>query len=80
MTANPYQYGAVPLAGIEKVASWQRAEFRGQTPLVVIHERHTMEDGGYYPASSITLFGRDQLLALRGAIDEALKDGEGPSA
>ena len=77
---NPKNCGAVPLGGIEKVASWQRAEFRDQAPLVVIHERHTMEDGGYYPASSITLFGRDQLLALRSAIDEALKDGESPSA
>lgn len=77
---NPKNCGAVPLGGIEKVASWQRAESRGHIPFLVVHERCTMEDGGYYPASSITLFGRDQLLALRGAIDEALKDGESPAA
>lgn len=39
-----------------------------------------MEEGSYYPAASITIFGRDQLLALRGAIDEALKYGESPRA
>ena len=49
-------------------------------PFVVISERCSVEEGAYWPAASITLFGRDQLLALRGAIDEALKDGESPSA
>lgn len=49
-------------------------------PLVVIHERCGMEDGGYWPAASITVYGRYQLLALRSAIDEALKDGESPDA
>lgn len=81
MTAKPYQYGATPLCGIEKVATWQRPTTTGTSlPLVVIHERCSMEDGGYYPPSSITIFGRDQLLALRGVIDEALKDGESPAA
>ena len=82
MTANPYQYGAVPLAGIEKVATWQRcvSPTAMDVPFVVISERCSVEEGAYWPAASITLFGRDQLLALRGAIDEALKDGESPSA
>lgn len=77
---NPKNCGAVPLGCIDKIASWQRAERKGHLPLLVIHERATVEESGHCPAASITLFGRDQLLALRGAIDEALKDGESPSA
>ena len=80
MKAKPYQYGATPLCGIEKVATWQRQTAPGASlPIVVIHERCSMEDGAYYPPSSITIFSASSM-ALRGAIDEALKDGESPDA
>lgn len=44
--------------------------------MVVIMESSGTEDAVYEPAASVTILGRDQLLALRSAIDEALKTGE----
>lgn len=74
----PYEYGAVPLACVGKVASWRRpsAANRNNWPMVVIMESSGTEDAVYEPAASVTILGRDQLLALRSAIDEALKTGE----
>ena len=44
-------------------------------PMVQVQVCAAVEDGAYSPASSVTVCGRDALLALRAAIDEALDEG-----
>ena len=59
-------------------ATWKRASKTftrsDDYPMVQVQVCAAVEDGAYSPASSVTVCGRDALLALRYAIDEALKD------
>lgn len=70
-----FEFGAVPLDCVGRVASWRRPrdESIKHAPMVVVMESSDTDEGVYTPASSVTVVGRDQLLALRSAIDEALK-------
>ncbi|OGA78801.1 hypothetical protein [Hydrogenophaga sp.] len=71
-----FEFGAVPLDCVGRVASWRRPrDAIKHAPMVVVMESSDTDEGTYTPASSVTVVGRDQLLALRSAIDEALKKG-----
>ena len=73
----PFEHGAVALGCVGKVASWRRPRENPDlfVPMVVVMESGSSDESVYTPASSVTIFGKDQLLALRSAIDEALKEG-----
>jgi hypothetical protein len=80
-----FETGAVVLGYVGNVASWRRLNpalpgVRGGTDylMLTIHSVSSTDDGAHTPAESVTVSGRDALLALRGAIDEALR--EGPSS
>lgn len=81
MSAAPmFETGAVVLGYVGRVASWRRLnpEFRGvkngvDYVMLTIQSVSDTDEGVHTPAESVTLSGRDALLALRGAIDEALK-------
>lgn len=72
-----YEHGAVPLDCIGKVASWRRPILKssGQYPMVVVMQSSTCDEGIFVPAADVTVYGKVQLIALRLAIDEALKEG-----
>lgn len=66
--------GAVVLGTVGKVATWRRPKGKGWLPLLTIQVCSDTDENGYTPAESVTLLGREQLLALRMAVDEALKE------
>ena len=72
------QAGAVVLGQVGAVASWRRAnnQVAGMVyrPMVVIQCASEEGLAGHTPAASMAVIGRDELLALRSAIDEALKE------
>jgi hypothetical protein len=83
-TATPiYQVGAVVLGYVGFTASWRRYA-PGQEKkhvdgcLLCIHQVGSTDEGVYEPAQSITLNNRTAMIALREAIDEALKEGGAP--
>lgn len=71
------EMGAIVLQYVGQVAAWHRTnpetgELRWQ-PMVVIQCCGGNGDHGYEPPQSISLSGKEALLALKQAIDEAIK-------
>lgn len=79
-SATPtYEVGAVVLGYVGLTAAWRRYApghgRRGTYGLsLCITEASSIDEGTHAPAQSITITSREGLLALRGAIDEALKE------
>ena len=74
-----YEVGAAVLGYVGTTASWRRmapgVEPRYQRePMLVIQTCDSTDEGAYTPAASVTISSRVGLIALRAAIDEALKD------
>lgn len=73
-----FEFGAVCLGAIGNTASWRR-EKQGVVghgrwhPMVIVQTSSDMDEGAHKPAESVTIGGVESLLALRAAIDEALK-------
>lgn len=82
-SATPmFEVGAKVLGYVGLVATWRRMvpgqAIRSQRePMLTIQVCDSSEDGVYTPAASVTINSRAGLMALREAIDEALKE---PSA
>ena len=72
-----WEVGSTVLGYAGTVASWRRPtalyKNRYQCQLV-IQSASVTDEGVYTPAESVTLNTRESLLALRSAIDEALKE------
>lgn len=73
-----FEFGAECLGAVGVTVSWRRVKPGVATPgkwspMVVIQECSTMDEGAFQPATSITVAGKDALLALRAAVDEALR-------
>ena len=67
--------GAEVLGYVGVVATWRRpVGGLRRDPMLVIQSCADTVNGVYTPAQSVTISGRDGLLALRKAIDEALKE------
>lgn len=76
-TAKFFDVGAEVLGYVGLVASWRRPtlEYKQRyQPVLVIMAASNTDEGAHTPAESITITDRDALIALRKAIDEALKD------
>ncbi len=76
---NRYEIGAAVLGHPGDVASWRRpVRMDGARsdygPLLIVQCSAITGDGAYEPAQSVPIVGREGLLALRAAIDEALKE------
>ncbi len=69
-----FETGAVVLGAVGRVATWRRPTAIRACPMVVILVSSDTDESGYTPAESVTVLGREALLALRSAIDEALKE------
>jgi hypothetical protein len=74
-----FEVGAVALGHVGLVASWRRptqkaTASRGYGPLLVVQSCASTDEGAHEPAQSVTVNSREGLLALRSAIDEALKE------
>lgn len=80
--AKSYEVGAKVLGYYGLMASWRRnANPSSQFACAIcITSAATSDDGVHEPAQSVTISGRIGLIALREAIDEALKepDATGP--
>lgn len=79
-----FEFGAVCLGAVGSTASWRREKkdvgsYGRWRPIVVVQTSSGTEDGAHQPAESVTICGVDALLALRAAIDEALKYEAGRS-
>lgn len=77
--AVQFEVGAVVLGYVGLVASWRRpatAAHKHYTPMLTIQSCSSTDDGVHTPAESVTLLTREAMLALRQAIDEALKEPE----
>lgn len=75
-----FEVGAVVLGYVGTVASWRRLANNKITPgadyrQLIITSCSSTDDGAHEPAASVTVNGREALLALRTAIDEALSEG-----
>lgn len=72
------EVGAVALGCVDLVASWRRPVDKSiagrYQPMLVIQACGNTDDGVHTPACSVTINSRHALLALRSAIDEALKE------
>ena len=80
-----YEFGAVVLGYVGNVATWRRSnpdhpdsKRYVYNQMVTIQLCSSTDEGVHIPAESVTLTGRAALLALRTAIDEALKEGVAP--
>ena len=71
-----YEVGAVVLGYVGTVASWRRpsASNKNRWPMLVITVCDATDEGVHTPAASVSINNREGLLALRSAIDEALKE------
>lgn len=72
-----YEVGGTVLGYVGNVASWRRPSAEGHRLgacylMFCISSAASTDDGVHEPAQSITLVGREALLALRSAIDDAL--------
>ena len=81
-----FEIGAVVLGYVGQVASWRRPNMaypHGDMKRyvnyaqVVIQVSSSADDGVHTPAESVSVSGREALLALRAAVDEALKQEGG---
>ncbi len=75
---STFEFGAICLGYVGSTASWRRERPDVVSPgrwhpMVVIQTSSTTDEGAFTPAESVTVGGVDSLLALRDAIDEALK-------
>lgn len=77
-SANPAcEVGAVVLGYVGNVASWRRpkAEYVNRfQPMLTIQTCSITDEGAHTPAESVSITSREGLVALRAAIDEALKE------
>lgn len=77
MSKSQFEMGSMCLNHLGLVASWWRTsastdpKYRRQ-PQITIFEAAAADEHVYCPAASITIFGREALLALRAVIDAAL--------
>lgn len=75
--SSMFEIGAVALGYVGLVASWRRLAPNQSTridySLLTIHQCADTDDGAHTPAASISINSREGLIALRTAIDEALK-------
>lgn len=73
-----FEVGATVLGYVGLIASWRRPADRSTAnrmgPMLVIQACSDTDEGCHTPAASITIGNREGLLALRDAIDEALKE------
>ena len=79
MSAQMFETGAVVLGFYGNVAAWRRTAKEVdrrfcQQPALIITQAASTDDGAHEPAASVTLHGVESLLALRSAIDEALRN------
>ncbi len=80
MSAHPFETGAVVLGYYGNVAAWRRTakeadgRFFSQQPSLIITQCASTDEGVHEPAASVTLHGVESLIALRSAIDEALRN------
>jgi hypothetical protein len=80
--SSMFEVGAACLGYIGLVATWRRSAPPAHAtiapsrvaPQLIIQSCATTDDGAYEPAQSITIGSKEGLLALRAAIDEALKE------
>jgi len=77
-SASPmFEVGAVVLGYFGTVASWRRPapdQARRWEPQVIVQSCASTDEGAHAPAQSVAISSRAGLLALRAAIDEALKE------
>ena len=81
MSKSEFEMGAACLGYAGMVATWWRMKpsedpmKKGwrQQPQVTVMAAEATDENGYTPASSVNISGTEALLALRSAIDEALK-------
>lgn len=73
-----WEVGAVVLGYVGTVASWRRPKDglakHNHGPMLTIQTCASTDEGVHEPAASITISSKEGLLALRDAIDEALRD------
>ena len=72
-----WEVGAVVLGYVGTVASWRcpsASNTRQRWPQLVIQSCASTDEGVHEPAASVSINSREGLLALRAAIDEALKE------
>jgi hypothetical protein len=71
-----FEVGAVALGYVGLVASWRRPTAPGSRfpPWVIVQSSAATDGGAHEPAQSVCINSREGLLALRAAIDEALKE------
>jgi hypothetical protein len=79
MNAAPhcFEVGAVALGYVGVVASWRRptAEYKNRfSPQLIVQTCASTDDGAHEPAQSVCINSKEGLLALRSAIEEALKE------
>ena len=78
-SATPlFEVGAVVLGYVGTVATWRRPatteEKIRRDPMLIVHTCADTDEGVHTPAQSVTINSRAGLIALRAAIDEALKE------
>ncbi len=71
---SPFETGAVILGAVGRVATWRRSTSNRWVPILTILVCSDTDENGYTPAESVSVSGREALLALRSAVDEALKE------
>lgn len=75
--SSMFEIGAVALGYVGLVASWRRLApnqaTRNNYTLLTIYQCADTDEGAHTPAASISINSREGLIALRAAIDEALK-------
>ena len=79
MNKREFETGAVCLGHASLVASWWRSAASTNTgyrrqPQINIFEASASYENVYTPAASLTINGKESLLALRAVIDEALRN------
>lgn len=79
MSSQLYETGAVVLGFYGNVAAWRRTAKHAdrrycQSPTLIITQAASTDEGAHEPAASVTLHGVESLIALRSAIDEALRN------
>jgi hypothetical protein len=79
-SATPmFEVGAVVLGYVGFTAAWRRASpqyVKKYQPMLTIQTCASTDEGVHEPAASVTINSREGLIALRSAIDEALKEVE----
>ena len=72
-----WEVGASVLGYVGIVATWRRPTLehaRRFNPMLTIQCCSNTDEGAHTPAESVTISSREGLIALRAAIDEALKE------